>query len=379
MNIVITSGIFPPDIGGPATYVPDIAAALSLRGHTVSVVTLSEKGAGDVSDAHRPYIVDRVARGLPLPFRLGRFILLLRRRSREADVILSNGMFVPSVLANVRGTVPWAVKIVGDDAWERSVRRGWTRDQFEDFQGHRQGWRAEVQKTVRSTWLRRTDGIIVPSEYLKKVVIGWGAPPSRCRVIYNAVKPVLRNRKGQAARFSGRLRLLAIGRLVPWKHFDSVIEALAQVPEAVLTIVGDGPMRGSWERLTEERELTARVRFLGRVPPDEIAGLLASHNVLVLPSSYEGLPHVAIEALQAGVPVVASPAGGTPEVVEHGVNGLLVDRTRGLVVALQRLVSDPELLERLGRGTGRTISRRFGRERMIEQTESFLMEIAGSQ
>ncbi|GIV81030.1 MAG: hypothetical protein KatS3mg051_0384 [Anaerolineae bacterium] len=118
--------------------------------------------------------------------------------------------------------------------------------------------------------------------------------------------------------------LLTVARLVPWKGIDHLIRALSAVPEARLLVAGDGPDENRLRSLADEAGVTGRVTFLGRVSRERLTLYFCAADYVALYSGYEGLSHVLLEALAAGTPVIASDKGGNPELVRHGVNGLLV-------------------------------------------------------
>jgi glycosyltransferase involved in cell wall biosynthesis len=151
--------------------------------------------------------------------------------------------------------------------------------------------------------------------------------------------------------------VLFVGRVAHQKGVETLVDAAARLrtPRARVVLVGDGPDRAKVERLVRRLGVEDRVHVTGFVPHDRIPAALAAADVVVLPSVYEELGTVLIEALHAGVPVVASRVGGIPDVVEHGVTGLLVapgDAAR-LAAALDVVLGDPALAERLGANAAR--------------------------
>src|SRR5688572_8809030 len=132
MRILIATGIFPPDIGGPATYVPQIAAAFAERGHQITVLTLSDHLDGH--DDTYPFRVVRLPRRIFKPWRRLHTVVRLVRLGRNADVLFVNGLAAEAVLANFLLRRPMVQKVVGDMAWERATNRGWVMDGFESFQ-----------------------------------------------------------------------------------------------------------------------------------------------------------------------------------------------------------------------------------------------------
>jgi glycosyltransferase involved in cell wall biosynthesis len=374
VRILIVTGIFPPDIGGPATYVPQIAEGLAQRGHAVTVVTLSDRL--DHEDGVYPFRVIRLPRRAFKPWRMGRTVLVLLRLGRRADVLFVNGLALESVLANFVLRKPLVMKVVGDLAWERATGRGWTADDFETFQRRRYGLRIELLKALRSWWTRRADRVIVPSRYLARWVVGWGVPAEKIVVIYNAVEPV-DGVEPLPVPLKTPIKAVTVGRLIPLKRVDGLLEALKELPDLGLVVVGDGPERLRLERRARELDVSDRVYFAGQRSKKEALGLMAACDLFVLNSVHEGLPHVVLEAMALGLPVVATAAGGTPEVVRDGETGVLVPGRYGtLGASLSALARDPALRRRLGRAARQWIGERLSAENMIRLTEETLFTVA---
>ncbi len=321
-RLLIASGIFHPEAGGPATYLYELLPHLQARGWDVRVLTY---GAGE-TDAY-PYPVTRIPRRA-LPLRLADYARAAYPLLRWADLIYQHTLGLPLI----GGDAPRLLKIVGDQAWERAIRQGWIAptEDIDKFQTQRYGGIVGVQQAARSREVRRMDGVIVPSAYLKRMVVGWGADPARVRVIYNA----LPTEAGMPARTQAEARaqlglddtplLLTAARLNPWKGVQHLISALAQLPDVRLMIAGDGPERATLQAQVGTLGLTGRVALLGNVPRERVALLMQAADYFALYSGYEGLSHALLESLRAGTPVIASDKGGNPEVVHHGINGLLV-------------------------------------------------------
>lgn len=194
----------------------------------------------------------------------------------------------------------------------------------------------------------------------------YGVARDRVAVLPNGVD-LSRFRPGQpdparraALGLEGRRAILVPTRLVPRKGVDRLIEAMPRIhahhPEAILLVAGDGPQRAMLEKLAAVGG-GDMVRFLGAVTPEDMPGLYALAEVAALPNRAEagesdGVPLVLLEAGASGRPVVAGRAGGSAEVVEDGVSGLLVegDNTAEIANAVLRLLGDAVLAERLANG-----------------------------
>jgi glycosyltransferase involved in cell wall biosynthesis len=144
----------------------------------------------------------------------------------------------------------------------------------------------------------------------------------------------------------GTRLILAVGRLVELKNHALAIRALADVPDAVLAIVGDGPLRAELEQLAGDTGVSARVVFAGLRP--DARALMGAADAIVLPSKSEGLPLTVLEALASGTPLVATSIRGTRELLTDGDDALLVQPDEAaLARALQRVLTDRGLASRL--------------------------------
>lgn len=369
LNILVVTGIFPPDIGGPATYVPTMASELVKRGHKITVVTLSDRL--DHDDRSYNFPVHRIQRGLFKPLRFLITVLRIVREGRSAQVLYVNGLYLEAVIANYLLRKAMVQKIVGDWAWERATNKGWVEDSFEEFQRRRHSIKIELLKTLRRFCARRASAVIVPSRYLARAVANWGVSETKTIVVYNAVE--LPSSAPSAIPLLTRFKVVTVGRLVAWKQVDYLIEAIAECEGTGLVIVGDGPERGRLEDIVLENQLTNRVYFAGQRSKEETFALMAACDLFVLNSSYEGFPHVVLEAMCAGLPVVATAVGGTPELVRDGENGLLIapNANGELSKTLMKLVSSSEERQRLAAGAQQTM-KQFRRSAMVEKTEALL-------
>lgn len=212
-----------------------------------------------------------------------------------------------------------------------------------------------------------------------------GADPSRIAVVPYGVDAV-RFRPDQA---SGALRgqlgiardaplVAAAGRLVRKKGFEYLIDAIANVPRAVLALAGDGTLAGELRSRAASAGITDRVRFLGDRSQDDVAALFAAADLVVAPSvrddagNVDGLPNVVMESLASGTALITTPAGGIGAIVEHERTALVVAERdpRALAAAINRGLADEPLRNRLGSAARALAMSRFGWERIAEQFES---------
>ena len=266
-------------------------------------------------------------------------------RSTRAGVLVCH-TFKPNVLGRLaarRVGIPCVV-----------VSRGWTWESL----------KVRVYETLDRVNLRFVDHVVAVSDGQGERVRRAGVPGTRLSVIRNAARlrafdapdPAYRDKLRGLFPADSRVSrvVLAAGRLSPEKGFAVLVESAAAVlkqhPTAGFVLFGEGGERARLEVRVREMGLAGRVVLPGFTA--ELDKFLPWADVVTLPSFTEGLPNVALEASAAGVPVVATAVGGTPEVVADGVSGLLVpsgDPNR-LAEALARLLSDAELRAKLGDG-----------------------------
>jgi glycogen(starch) synthase len=150
-----------------------------------------------------------------------------------------------------------------------------------------------------------------------------------------------------------RPRVLFVGRLAPQKGVSTLVEAagLLKEPSAQVLLVGDGPERSKLERDAERLGVDDRLHFVGFFAHERLPAVLAHADLLVLPSLYEELGTVLLEAMQAALPIVASRTGGIPDLIEDGVNGMLVPAgdPEALARAIDRLLADRDLARLLSK------------------------------
>ena len=186
-----------------------------------------------------------------------------------------------------------------------------------------------------------------------------------------------------------RRRVMTVANLRPEKSHETLIAAAAQLtadfPDVQFQIVGDGPRRAELEALVRASGLERTVVFLGH--REDVSDLLGAADVFVLPSKSEAFPNGVIEAMAAGLPVIASAVGGLLDLIEPDGTGVLVPAgdANALAAALRRLLSDPALAERLGTAAEAQVRQRYSFERMVASFEELYTaglaarQVAGAQ
>lgn len=371
-NILITTGIFPPDIGGSATYSKFMYESLdkdTFKARVLSYGNSMQKVSGSI------YVVSG---SLPKGLRHIIYFLKVIYLGFSSDIILSAdpsfGAAWVAALANIVIRKKFIVRVTGDYAWEQGVQRYNVLDSMDDFQNKRYGFRVSLLRWSQKFALNQADLIIAPSEYLKKIVIGWGIDKNKISVIYNGIDI---NKKSSKRTSDPDLavepvKIISAGRLVPWKGFSMLLDCMADFKtEGIpvnLIIAGDGPDHKQLSDKIKFLKLEKDVLMVGRVSQAELHKILAESDIFVLNSGYEGLSHQIIEAMSFGLPIIASNIGGNPEVVQSDRNGFLTiyNDKKQLENALLQLINSPVLRQKMS-AESLEIVRKFDREHMLSE------------
>jgi glycosyltransferase involved in cell wall biosynthesis len=209
------------------------------------------------------------------------------------------------------------------------------------YWGSRPGIGDQIREAGRSA-----AGLLAVSAALKGVMAGLGMPEERITVHYTGVeldrfRPVDRTAAKARLGVDGPL-IVSAGALIPRKGQAVTIAALEHIPQATLILVGEGPDRPMLERQVASTGLTDRVRLLGSRPHGDLPDLLAAADMMILPSSSEGLANVWVEALACGTPIIITDVGGARELLRDDSAGRIVAREpEAIAAAALELLADP--------------------------------------
>lgn len=377
MKIVILTGIFPPDAGGPATYIPILAEALIKKNHFIQVITLSENTQWQ---NNFPYELLRIKRKQNRITRLIKVISNIIKIGKRYDVILANGLHLEAVMANMILKKPLVHKFVGDYAWEKARNCHWTNLDFEEFQINNKGnIKTQFAKIIRNFYAKRANCIIVPSNYLKRIVSQWGVAESKIFVVYNAIPDIELDNTHHAKITKTKYSIIYAGRLVQWKNIDCLIRLIKDIQQLSLIIIGEGKEKDNLMKLVKELNIEDKIYFLGRKDKKEMYEIIKQSDIFILFSSYEGFPHILLEAMKIGIPIITTNTGGNPELAKDKLNCLMVEKNnyQQLKDSVKILLSNTNLRNKIIMNARETV-KEFTVDKMLEQTEEVLKIAAKS-
>jgi len=354
--------------GGSERAIVAQANGLAREGHRVILATFLPDPRQDMAGELVLSASDRVAFAFRSPWSFGQLRPLARflRRFRP-DVVVSESLVSTVPLKLVRPFVPSFRLVVREG--NVLLRHGILNRTF--------AWFTE--------WM--VAAYFVNSQAIRSDLIDHGISPKKVSVIYNGISPsffepprqdsvTMREQLGiPAASFV----ILHIGSMSsPQKAQDVVLKAVAQTPglnDAAVVFVGDGHLLARFRASAEELQLSHRTFFVGN--RSDVRELLHAADVFAFPSRWEGMPNAVLEAMACGVPIVATPAGGIPEILRDGQTGLLVpfDDPGALGASLMRIRTDPGLAGEMAERAQKAVASIFRWDRNVQELERLLVRV----
>lgn len=320
MNILFISSVFPPDIGGPSLQAASLMGKLPSNEVQIVLAVPQEKNLPPAESRLKVAPIHDAGGGRRgIKAKIARFAGYIRFfkkliRAERIDLIHVQVFGDPIGLAAMAAgwwrKVPLLVKLTGEKHLEMAGERGTS------------GWKVRLLRLLDLWQLRSARMVWATSpEFQTRLREEYKVPLERILVLPNFIelKPFLRIFSGRKQHERNSLRVICVARLRPWKGIEHTLRACALAGSAVesITIIGSGDpaYSGSLRALAESLDLGSRAEFLDNVPPTEIAARYGDADVLMLLSDYEPFGIVLIEAMAAGVCVVAASTGGIPSVL----------------------------------------------------------------
>ena len=373
MKIIIATPIYPPEIGGPATYTKELCDRIH-NDHKITVVAYTNSKEAFVGTK-----LVAISKQDPLPIRLFKYFIALWKASKEAELIyVQNAMAagLPVALIKVFRKIPFVLKFVGDEAWERATQHHVTEKQLKEFLENPDGnIKIKIMMMIQGFVLRKASIVTTPSIYLGEAIRkAYNIKPEKVITNYNAAE------ENQILPFKSERKkhqIATTARLVAWKGIDGIIKAVAllknKFPDIKLVVAGDGPEMENLKELTKKLDISKNVDLLGKISRAETWQLRKNSEIYVLNSTYEGLPHTVLTSFAAEIPTIATNIPGTNEAIYHEKTGLLVTPCdeKELATAITRLFEDKGLCQKLIQNGTNLLEEKFSWEKHIGTLNHF--------
>lgn len=357
MHVVIATGLYPPEIGGPATFTVLLEEGLHTNNIPFTTIPFSSVRRFPKGARHLVYF----------------WKVLVATRSDSIVLALDPvSVGLPALIAaQLRGAL-FYLRAGGDYAWEQAVSRWGFKGLPEEFPGN-------ISLPIAGRFLmwtekyvaRRAERVLTQSGHLASIVARWGISREKIAIIPNAVElPPLPSREEVRRKygFNDVPIIVSAGRFVPWKGFKILIQAFStlrkEFPKARLMLAGDGP-----ERPLLEASASEGATFMGTLSKESLYQLLRAADVFALNTRYEGFSHQILEAFTVGVPVITTDIPGNVDLAENGKTALTVpwNDEGEIVKAIRSLLSDRELAQKIAAG-GHARAKEFTPERTFAET-----------
>ena len=305
MKVILATGIYPPEIGGPATYVKALAGALMKQGTEVKVITYG--GSND-----DPWDVINVRKGIYPICRWFRYARALKKHAANADAVYafsSVSVGIPVMLAKLK--CKKILRLGGDFFWERYTDRGGEKNlrEWHESKPFSRGFMGLI--------LSKFDHVVFSTKLQEEIYENNSKSLPKHSVIENAIPDDF---KWSDHIRREPFRLLAMSRLVRFKNLESLVRAVPLMPsEILLTIIGDGPRKNSLQNLVHKLNLDGRVAFTEPIHGKDKQLIFDMHEVLISPSFTDISPNVALEAVSAGLPVLITKETGLSKELTKGM------------------------------------------------------------
>lgn len=352
MKVCLLSKMFPPVVGGSAMYAYEIANALGSLGHDVSVYTQSKPGSESAHSVHENVSVTRVTRARRQLVTFETLYFSLRSRLdidfEEYDVIHGTLMPASTIALSDRLTFETPVVLTShsfalSEVFAHSAEK--PADYLLKYAFH------PMNVVMDNVAARGSDRIIAISEQMRdQLVDQYYIDGSKItRISHGVDTDRYRPRENHYEAVSpDKCTLLFVGRLISRKQPDLAIKSLAAADreDVELLIAGTGRLESDLNDLTRECGVADRVHFLGYVPDEALPVLYSSADATLFTSNYEGFGLVFMESLASGTPVIGTPVGGIPDIIEDGTTGYICSRDPSAFAArIKELSDNPKKLQ----------------------------------
>ncbi|MFH1255411.1 MAG: glycosyltransferase [bacterium] len=346
IKILIATGIYPPDIGGPATILKDLSDSLSELDFEIQIITYADKA--------EPGKIRGISRNKNKIFRYFDYFFHLFILSLNADILYVTDIYSVGYFAYLIKKITgkkYIVRFAGDSAWESAVSSGATSDYIVDFQEKKYNSKIEKLKIRRKKIMINADCVIAVSDFMSGIAKAIGVKSGNIRIIYNSINvsdsQINKIKTDEIKQqYANSKIIMTACRLTPWKGVDGIIKILPKIKEKFgrikFLVLGEGEELPKLKLLAEKLNVCGDVEFLGKIEHGGIINYYKAADLFILNTNYEGLSHTLLEVMKAEVPIITTDAGGNPEVIENGKEGILVkyNDLGGLGAAVFKILSD---------------------------------------
>jgi len=317
MKVIIATGIFPPDIGGPAIYVEKLAQELENKGINVKVITYSDNGINSNYQRSYNFPVVRISRNYPLLIRYFLYFWNLLKIAKDADIIYAQDLFssgLPAVLVKKILRKKLVIRLGGDFLCEKAITKRWFKGSLSTYYKQPKNILEKLFLKIAQYGLKRTDIIVFSTSWQKNIYLeNYKISQDKIRIIENPF-PDVKNQKTKKITETVNNKIIFAGRLIKLKNIDFLINAFSQViieyPDLKLEIIGNGPEKKHLKRLVRKLNLKNNVNFEKGLPSKKLTEKIRKCFLVIIPSLFEISPNLVLECIKLRKPVLLTKETG---------------------------------------------------------------------
>lgn len=390
IKVLIATGIFPPDIGGPAAMIEGLIGSLVNNKFKLKVMTYAETGGrGKLNYEDKTVDIYKINRNRNIFLKYFFYLRRLLRLAKWADVIYATDIYSVGYFTYLAKKIlgrKYIIRFAGDSAWETAVSNNWTSDYIMDFQKKVYGSKIERLKNKRERILVNADKVIAVSNFMADIARKIGVKEDKLKMIYNSADFMDKIEVNQnevddiKSKYGGTAKIVVFsGRLTSWKGVDGVIKILPELINKIgkvnFLVLGDGPEMENLKKLAEGCGVNENVHFIGKIKREETKKYFVAADLYILNSNYEGLSHALLDVMKCSAPIITTNAGGNPELIEDGKDGLLINynNSEELLNASVKILTDGQLAKNLSMSAKEKV-KKFNWENTVSETVKLLRE-----
>ncbi len=309
LRLLLATGIYPPDIGGPATYTRELMRLLPSRRVAVRILTYSDEG----SDRSNERVI-KVNRRQGLFFRYWEYFWQVLRDTANEDIVYAHDLVsvgLPCAIAKTfRPRFKLVFRLGGDFLWEKAYNNGWTDKSLARYYAQPKNIWENIYLWIYEFVLSSADHIVFSTEWQKNIYQKqFKLSDEKISVIKNAfpniILPLVKKETNKKQK-----EIIFAGRLVAVKNIQRLIDAVGQIDSVYLSVIGDGPDKFYLENYVQEANLSERIKFFPSLKKEDLFSRLLSCFLVAVPMISEISPNVVYECIKLGVPTVVSKESG---------------------------------------------------------------------
>lgn len=309
MRVTIATGIFPPDIGGPAIYTERLANELKKRNIEVGIITYSDNKKIETDN----FPITRIPRSYILPIRYFLYFIKLLSLAKDSDIIYAQDLFssgLPAALVKRILKNKLIIRLGGDFLWEKAIEKSWSERPLSQYYKQPKNYQEKLFLWISKKVLKTARLIVFSTDWQKKIYFkNYNLKQKKTAVIQNPFPKKILNVKQK-----NNQKIIFAGRLIKLKNIDFLIKSFSQIlvkhKNLQLEIIGEGPKKEYFKKIVSQNQLEKSVTFREKLPHQKLLKEISQCFLVILPSLTEISPNLVLDCIKLKKPVLLTKETG---------------------------------------------------------------------